>query len=130
MSLYVLQSLSQDVTDFCFGLQSTIKLGLKDKLPLGNMESMRDWGHAKDYVKAMHLMLQSENPEDYVIASEKSTTLKEFVKKTLREMDDTDNFSEDDFDACFKEFDKDGNGTIEKCEMALFIKKVAGLTID
>ena len=55
---------------------------------------------------------------------------KEFVKKTLREMDDTDNFSEEDFDACFKEFDKDGNGTIEKVEMAAFIKKVAGLSID
>ena len=46
---------------------------------------------------------------------------------TLKEMSDEGTFSNDDFDACFKEFDKDGSGTIEKDEMAIFIKKVAGL---
>ena len=53
-----------------------------------------------------------------------------FVKKTLTDMSGEgggDDFSDEDFEACFKEFDKDGNGTIEKDEMAVFIKKVAGL---
>ena len=52
-----------------------------------------------------------------------------FVKKTLTDMSSGggDEFSDEDFEACFKEFDKDGNGTIEKDEMAVFIKKVAGL---
>ena len=52
---------------------------------------------------------------------------KKFVQNTLSEMNDSGEFSEADFDACFKEFDKDGSGTIEKDEMAIFIKKVAGL---
>ena len=52
---------------------------------------------------------------------------KKFVQNTLHEMSDNGEFSEADFEACFKEFDKDGSGTIEKDEMAIFIKKVAGL---
>ena len=52
---------------------------------------------------------------------------KRFVKNTLSEMGDGGEFSEADFEACFREFDKDGSGTIEKEEMAIFIKKVAGL---
>ena len=52
---------------------------------------------------------------------------KKFVQNTLSEMADSGEFSEADFEACFKEFDKDGSGTIEKDEMAVFIKKVAGL---
>ena len=50
-----------------------------------------------------------------------------FVKNTLSEMNDSGDFSEADFDACFREFDKDNSGSIEKDEMAIFIKKVAGL---
>ncbi|OGO35072.1 MAG: GDP-mannose 4,6-dehydratase, partial [Chloroflexi bacterium RBG_16_56_8] len=46
-----------------------IALGLADKLPLGNLDSQRDWGYAPDYVRAMHLMLQQDHPEDYVIAT-------------------------------------------------------------
>ena len=46
-----------------------IKLGLADKLPLGNLDAKRDWGHAKDYVQAMWLMLQQDEPDDYVIAT-------------------------------------------------------------
>ena len=52
---------------------------------------------------------------------------KKFVKNTLSEMNDSGEFSEEDFEACLSEFDKDGSGTIEKDEMAIFIKKVAGL---
>jgi GDPmannose 4,6-dehydratase len=57
-----------------------IKLGLLDKLPMGNMEARRDWGHSRDYVRAMWLMLQQPVPEDYVIATGRSTTVREMVQ--------------------------------------------------
>lgn len=56
-----------------------IKLGLQEKLYLGNLEAKRDWGHAKDYVKAMWLMLQQETPDDYVIATGKTHSVKDFL---------------------------------------------------
>ncbi len=56
-----------------------IKAGLQDHLELGNMDSKRDWGHSKDYVKAMWLMLQQEEPDDYVIATNETRTVREFV---------------------------------------------------
>ena len=57
-----------------------IGMGLQDKLYLGNMDAKRDWGHAKDYVKAMYLMLQQEEPEDFVIATGKTTSVRDFVR--------------------------------------------------
>lgn len=57
-----------------------IALGMQDTLYLGNLSSMRDWGHAKDYVKAMHLILQQDKPDDYVIATGVSTSIRDFVK--------------------------------------------------
>lgn len=57
-----------------------IKLGVQDHLELGNMDSKRDWGHSKDYVKAMWLMLQQEKPDDYVIATNETRTVREFVE--------------------------------------------------
>ena len=57
-----------------------IKLGIQDHLELGNMDSKRDWGHSKDYVKAMWLMLQQKNPDDYVIATNETRTVREFVE--------------------------------------------------
>ncbi len=57
-----------------------IKLGLSDKLVLGNLEAKRDWGHAKDYVEAMWLMLQQKKPEDYVIATGESRSVEEMVE--------------------------------------------------
>jgi len=57
-----------------------IKLGLQEKLYLGNLDAKRDWGHAKDYVEAMWLMLQQENPDDYVIATGKTYSVKEFLE--------------------------------------------------
>ena len=56
-----------------------IKYGLQDCLELGNMDSKRDWGHSKDYVKAMWLMLQQDTPDDYVIATNETRTVREFV---------------------------------------------------
>ncbi|MCT7568970.1 GDP-mannose 4,6-dehydratase [Aliarcobacter butzleri] len=59
---------------------SKIALGLQDKLYLGNLDAKRDWGHAKDYVKMMWLILQHDTPEDWVIATGKTTTVRDFVK--------------------------------------------------
>ena len=63
-----------------------IKLGLQKKLFLGNLDAKRDWGHAKDYVEAMWKMLQKKTPSDYVIASGKQYSVKEFVNLTLNEL--------------------------------------------
>lgn len=57
-----------------------IKLGRQECLELGNMDAKRDWGHSKDYVYAMWLMLQQEGPDDYVIATNETRTVREFVK--------------------------------------------------
>ena len=57
-----------------------IKLGLADHLPLGNLDARRDWGHARDYVRAMHLMLQQNQADDYVIATGATTSIREFCR--------------------------------------------------
>ncbi|HUZ64137.1 MAG TPA: GDP-mannose 4,6-dehydratase, partial [Acetobacteraceae bacterium] len=57
-----------------------IKLGLARELPLGNLDAKRDWGHARDYVRAMWLMLQQDVPDDYVIATGRTTTIREFCR--------------------------------------------------
>ncbi len=57
-----------------------IKLGLQDKLPLGNLDARRDWGFAGDYVKAMHLMLQQDAPDDFVIAMGETHTVRELCQ--------------------------------------------------
>lgn len=59
---------------------SKIALGLQDKLYLGNLDAKRDWGHAKDYVKMMWMILQAEEPEDWVIATGQTTTVRDFVR--------------------------------------------------
>jgi GDPmannose 4,6-dehydratase len=59
---------------------SKIALGLQDKLYLGNLDAKRDWGHAKDYVKMMWLILQADKPEDWVIATGQTTTVRDFVR--------------------------------------------------
>lgn len=63
-----------------------IALGMQDKLFLGNLDAQRDWGHAKDYVEAMWLILQQDVPEDYVIATGKTTPVREFVRKSFEEV--------------------------------------------
>ena len=60
-----------------------IKKGSKKKLKLGNINAKRDWGHAKDYVEAMWLMLQKDNPEDYVIGTGKEHSVEDFAKKAF-----------------------------------------------
>lgn len=61
-----------------------IKLGLADELRLGNMDSSRDWGFAGDYVEAMYLMLQQETPDDYVVATGNTHTVREFVEAAFK----------------------------------------------
>ena len=65
---------------------SRIALGIKKQVYLGNLEAKRDWGHAKDYVRAMHLILQQDQPDDYVIATGVTTSIRDFVKMAFAEI--------------------------------------------
>ena len=60
---------------------SRIALGMQDRLHLGNLSAKRDWGHAKDYVRAMYLVLQQDEPDDYVIATGVTTSIRDFVRQ-------------------------------------------------
>ena len=64
-----------------------IKLGVQDHLELGNMDAKRDWGHSKDYVEAMWLMLQQDKADDYVIATNETRTVREFVEIAFKTVD-------------------------------------------
>lgn len=66
---------------------SRVKLGLQDVLTLGNIESKRDWGHAKDYVEAMWLMLQQEHGDDYVVATGETNTIRKCVEVAAKHLD-------------------------------------------
>ena len=63
-----------------------IALGLQDKFYLGNLDAKRDWGHAKDYVRMMWMILQAEEAEDWVIATGKTTTVRDFVRMSFAEV--------------------------------------------
>lgn len=65
---------------------SRIALGLLDKVFMGNLSSKRDWGHAKDYIKAMYLILQQDKPDDYVIATGITTSIRDFIKMSFAEV--------------------------------------------
>jgi GDPmannose 4,6-dehydratase len=65
---------------------SKIALGLQDKFYLGNLDAKRDWGHAKDYVRMMWMILQADQPEDWVIATGKTTTVRDFVRLAFKEV--------------------------------------------
>jgi GDPmannose 4,6-dehydratase len=75
---FVTRKITRAVVRICLGLQDTIYLG--------NLDSNRDWGHARDYVQAMYLMLQQDVPEDYVIATGQSTKVRDFINKAFREL--------------------------------------------
>jgi len=85
---------------------SKIGLGMQDVLYLGNMNAKRDWGHAKDYIKAMWLILQQDKPDDYVIATGVTTTVRDFVRLA---------FAEVGIDIEFKGEGIDEVGVIKKC---------------
>ena len=65
---------------------AAIKLGLQDRLYLGNLDSKRDWGHARDYVEGMWRMLQQDKPDDYVLATGETRTVREFVECAFAEL--------------------------------------------
>jgi len=73
------------VTRKITSIVARIKAGLVHELPLGNLEARRDWGHSKDYVSAMHLMLQQELPDDYVVATGEAHTVREFCELAFAE---------------------------------------------
>jgi GDPmannose 4,6-dehydratase len=65
---------------------SRIALGMQETVYMGNMNSKRDWGHAKDYIRAMYLILQQDQPDDYVIATGITTTIRDFIKMAAAEI--------------------------------------------
>lgn len=65
---------------------SRIALGMQDSVYMGNLSSKRDWGHAKDYIKAMYLILQQDQPDDYVIATGVTTTIRDFITLAFKEV--------------------------------------------
>lgn len=69
-----------------------IALNIQNEVYMGNLSSKRDWGHAKDYIKAMYLILQQDAPDDYVIATGITTTIREFIEKSFREIGITVSF--------------------------------------
>ena len=65
---------------------SRIALGMQDKMFLGNLDAKRDWGHAKDYIRMMWMILQADEPEDWVIATGKATTVRDFVRMAFAQI--------------------------------------------
>jgi len=65
---------------------SRMALGMQDAVYMGNLSSQRDWGHAKDYIKAMYLILQQDEPDDYVIATGITTSIRDFIKMAAQEI--------------------------------------------
>jgi len=94
---------------------SRIALGMQDQLFLGNLSSKRDWGHAKDYIKAMYLILQQDEPDDYVIATGITTTIRDFIKLSCAEIG---------LEISFKGEGADEKGAITSIDERLFIEKV------
>ena len=84
-----------------------IALGMMNKLYVGNLDASRDWGHAKDYVEAMYLMLQQDEPEDFVIATGITTTVRDFIRMTFKELG---------AELEFKGKGKDEKGFIRTCD--------------
>ena len=64
-----------------------IKKGIKDKLELGNMDSYRDWGHSKDYIKAMHLIINNDRPDDFVVATGKTHSVREMTEYVFKQLE-------------------------------------------
>ncbi len=66
---------------------AAIHLGIQDRLYLGNLDAKRDWGHAREYVRGMWLMMQQDEPDDYVLATGETTLVRDFVTRAFREID-------------------------------------------
>jgi len=100
---------------------SRIAMGMQNKLFLGNLSSKRDWGHAKDYVRAMYLILQQDTPDDYVIATGITTEVREFVRMA---------FGEIGLIIAFTGEGKDEKGFIDSIDEAKFTEWVGAEFLD
>ncbi|MFW5982884.1 MAG: GDP-mannose 4,6-dehydratase [bacterium] len=98
-----------------------IALGLHDKLYLGNLSAQRDWGHAKDYIKAMYLILQQDEPDDYVIATGITTTVRDFVRYACENIG---------IEISFKGEGADERGYFTSVDEEVFIQKVGEKYLD
>jgi GDPmannose 4,6-dehydratase len=95
-----------------------IKLGLQTHVELGNLDSKRDWGHAKDYVNAMWLMLQADTPDDFVIATNETRMVRDFVNSAFKAVDIELNWIGEGVDE--KGYDKDTNQLLVSVNPAFF----------
>ena len=94
---------------------SKIALNMLDTVYMGNLSSKRDWGHAKDYVKAMYLILQQDQPDDFVIATGETTTIRDFIRMSFKEIG---------IEIVFNGEGKDETGTIASVDTSVFVEKV------
>ena len=92
-----------------------IVLGLQEALYMGNLSAKRDWGHAKDYIKAMHLILQQDKPDDYVIATGITTEVREFIKRS---------FANVGISVLFSGENENETGTVSDVNKEIFTAKV------
>jgi GDPmannose 4,6-dehydratase len=88
---------------------SQIVLGMQNKLYMGNLDAKRDWGHAKDYIEAMYLILQQETPEDFVIATGVTTSVRDFIKMSFEQVG---------IELEFRGKDENETAVISKCHLA------------
>jgi len=100
---------------------SRIAMGMQSKLFLGNLSSKRDWGHAKDYVRAMYLILQQDTPSDYVIATGITTEVREFIRMAFDEIGLTITFTGEGIDE---------KGTISSINESKFTETVGAEFLD
>ena len=100
---------------------SRIVLGMQKKVYMGNLSSKRDWGHAKDYVRAMYAILQQDEPSDYVIASGITTTIRDFIRMAFEEIGVGIRFKGEGIDEV---------AIIESIDEGLFVKKVGDAYLE
>ena len=100
---------------------SRIVLGMQKKVYMGNLSSKRDWGHAKDYVRAMYAILQQDEPSDYVIATGITTTIRDFIRMAFEEIGVGIRFKGEGIDEV---------AIIESIDEVLFVKKVGDAYLE
>ena len=100
---------------------SRIGLGMQKKVYMGNLSSKRDWGHAKDYVRAMYAILQQDEPSDYVIATGITTTIRDFIRMAFEEIGVGIRFKGEGIDEV---------AIIESIDEGLFVKKVGDAYLE
>ncbi|MGQ8338410.1 GDP-mannose 4,6-dehydratase [Sunxiuqinia sp. A32] len=100
---------------------SRIALGMLDKVFMGNLSSKRDWGHAKDYIRAMYLILQQDQPDDYVIATGVTTTIRDFIRLSFEEVG---------LEVSFKGEGKEEKGYLTGIDKDLFKERVGDSFLD